>query len=151
MEKRELYTYVAGPFFNTEQIERLKDVKAALEAEGVAYYSPMDECLYVPGETSPFEVLKENTDAIDRCDFITVITDGKDTGTMFEAGYAHGTGKQIVYIWLTGEPGQKFNLMLAASGSVTRTIDEYRGTLSRLSHVDSVSDSMWKDGDFDIE
>ena len=45
------------------------------------------------------------------------MTDGKDMGTIWEAGYAFGINKPIIYFAETLGNGQ-FNLMLARSGNV---------------------------------
>lgn len=115
--------YIAGPFFNPEQIKRVEMVKSTLTMMGWSYFSPKDANLWEPG-ANPITVLNGNTEAISGCDAIVVITDDKDTGAMFEAGYAHAKDMPIVYIWFDPKPGQKFNLMLGCSGSVTYNLDE---------------------------
>ena len=113
--------YLAGPWFTPEQARRLDLIRNIMEDEGVDFYDPMKDCLYVHGKTTPEQVLAMNVDAINARDFIVVITDGKDTGTIFEAGYAYAIKKPIIYVWLTGASDQKFNLMLGASGAVVRS------------------------------
>lgn len=117
------YIYIAAPFFNPVQTERLEAVKKALDVIKIKYYSPKDESLYVPGKTTPKEILDANINALRSCDLLVCITDDRDPGTFFEAGWCHATGVPIVYIWFSGEKGQKFNLMLGASGSVVRDTD----------------------------
>jgi nucleoside 2-deoxyribosyltransferase len=116
--------YIAGPGFTPEQMELLEAVKTTVLKSGVPYFSPKDENMYTPGETSAIDVLLGNCNAIDSCNLLVVITNGKDVGTMWEAGYAFANDKPIIYVWIGREPGQKFNLMLAASGAVAYTLPE---------------------------
>jgi len=116
--------YIAGPWFTPEQMELLEAVKTTVLKSGVPYFSPKDENMYTPGETSAIDVLLGNCNAIDSCNLLVVITNGKDVGTMWEAGYAFANDKPIIYVWIGREPGQKFNLMLAASGAVAYTLPE---------------------------
>lgn len=109
--------YIAGPWFNAEQMAKLEQVKRVLQVCDVEYFSPKDESMFKQGD-DPKQILDLNCKAINDCDFIVVITDGKDVGTMFEAGYAYCIDKQILYVWFDRKEGQKFNLMLGASGAV---------------------------------
>ena len=118
------YIYIAAPFFNSDQVARLEAVKAALDKIKIAYYSPKDESLYVPGQTTPLEILEANIQALESCDLLVCITDDRDPGTFFEAGWCFANKVPIVYIWFSGVKGQKFNLMLGASGSVVRDVND---------------------------
>ena len=108
--------YVAGPFFNKNQIDIIERIKAILEKTSYTYYSPKDECLYTPdNEVTSDEVFKGNIEAINKCDFLIAVTDGRDVGTMFEAGYAYRSGIPIIYLWVNHQ-NRPFNIMLAESG-----------------------------------
>jgi nucleoside 2-deoxyribosyltransferase len=85
--------------------------------------------MFVPGETTPEQVLDINIQALEKTDLLVCITDGKDPGTMFEAGYCYAKNIPIIYVWLSGAKGQKFNLMLGASGSVVRTMAQLKAAL----------------------
>lgn len=120
-----LKTYIAGPFFTDEQKAVVDKIKETCVSRNVEVFSPKDECIYVKGVTDPFDILQMNVDAIDGSDFIIVITDGKDVGTMFEAGYAFANNVAIVYVWLSGRLEDKFNLMLNESAhAVCRSYEE---------------------------
>jgi len=113
----EYYAYVAGPFFNKAQIERVEEVKKALRYCDVKFYSPKDDCLYVPGgDITPKQVFESNVQVIDDSDFMVAITDDRDVGTMFEAGYAYRHGTPIVYLWIDHQR-RPFNIMLAESAA----------------------------------
>jgi nucleoside 2-deoxyribosyltransferase len=126
------FIYIAGPFFNPEQIQVIEDIKAVLDAQKLSYFSPKDECLYEPGKTTPEEVLDVNLEALERTDLTICVTDGKDPGTMFEAGWCYAKYVPIIYVWLSGLPGQKFNLVLAASGSVVRSYEQLNKALDQI-------------------
>lgn len=109
--------YLASPFFNDEQVEREEHVKKALRKAGLTVFSPKENCYLPPtaSETARDAVFKQNCDAIKACKAVFAITDGKDIGTIWEAGYAYGIGTPVIYYAETlGKRG--FNLMLAQSG-----------------------------------
>lgn len=121
--------YIASPFFNSAQIERVERVKGVLTLLGLDYFSPKDESnLKFKGDsTSGAEVFKMNINEIQKCCGVICITNDKDTGTLFEAGLAYGMSKPIFYLY---EGGESFNLMLSNSGVATTSIDELTGVLA---------------------
>jgi len=138
-ERREFECYLAGPWFTDAQMARLERVKSILADQGITYFSPKDENLFEPGMSTK-DVLNANLIAMDESQFVLAITDGKDVGTMFECGWAHAKDIPILYVWLTREYGQKFNLMLAASGSFVTTENQLKRALLK-----------WlSDGDFTV-
>ncbi len=62
--------------------------------------------------------------------YFHAITDGKDPGTIWEAGYAYAKNIPVIYVAFTlGKEGQ-FNLMLAESGKAAcRTVDELKAAI----------------------
>lgn len=131
--------YLAGPWFTPQQDEIIENIKDIFEQYCLEYYSPKDECLFEDGcDFTPESVLEENISSIRKSDYVFAITDGKDPGTIWECGYAYSKGVPIVYIWLGRQPGQKFNLMLAASGiRVAHSYDE----------VEEICDYFSRDGE----
>ena len=71
------------------------------------------------------KVFSDNCCNINLADVVFAITDGKDMGTIWEAGYAYGLNtsrhenpiKIVYYCETLGQNGQ-FNLMLAQSGDI---------------------------------
>lgn len=109
--------YLASPFFKDTQIQREEDVKNALRNEGYTVYSPRENGVLTPDATDEVrtKIFKENCEAIQKSHRILAITDEKDIGTIWEAGYAYGIGKEIVYYAETlGD--NPFNVMLGKSG-----------------------------------
>lgn len=123
--------YFASPWFNPEQAEREDRVKKKLRELGFNVWSPKDNCVCSPIADKEMrkKVFSDNCKNIEDCDILFAITDGKDMGTIWEAGYACGlntgyiVGKhiKIVYYCETLGPNGQFNLMLAQSGDVVIT------------------------------
>lgn len=109
--------YLASPFFKDTQIQREEAVKNLLRNEGYTVYSPRENGVLTPNETDEvrMKIFKENCEAIQKSHRILAITDEKDIGTIWEAGYAYGIGKEIVYYAET-LGNNPFNVMLGKSG-----------------------------------
>ena len=109
--------YLASPFFKDSQIQREKAVKHAFRNIGYTVYSPRENGVLTPDATDEVrtKIFKENCEAIQKSHRILAITDEKDIGTIWEAGYAYGIGKEIVYYAET-LGNNPFNVMLGKSG-----------------------------------
>ena len=109
--------YIAAPFFNPKQLERVETVKKMLTEKGFDYFSPKDDCLFENDKgMDSANIFNTNVDEIDKCDGIIIITDDRDVGAMFEAGYAYGSGVyNRIYAWIDHDTDSNFNLMLAHS------------------------------------
>jgi len=109
--------YLASPFFKDSQIQREEAVKTALRVHGYRVYSPKENGILTPDATDEVrtKIFKENCEAIQKSRRIIAITDEKDIGTIWEAGYAYGIGKEIVYYAET-LGNNPFNVMLGKSG-----------------------------------
>lgn len=123
--------YFASPFFNPEQVEREERLKAKLRSMGFEVFSPKEAYFCKPDESDEKRqmVFEGNVNAINDCDILFAVTDGKDMGTIWEAGYANGLNRAagvddrivIVYYCETLPAGGQFNLMLAQSGDIIIT------------------------------
>lgn len=109
--------YLASPFFKDSQIQREEAVKNLLRNECYTVYSPRENGVLTPDATDEVrtKIFKENCEAIQKSHRILAITDEKDIGTIWEAGYAYGIGKEVVYYAETLGNNQ-FNVMLGKSG-----------------------------------
>lgn len=123
--------YIAAPFFNDEQTKRVERVKKLLNSCNLLFFSPKDESnlLFEENKENQTAVFNLNIRAINAAKIVVVITNDKDTGTMFEAGLAFAFRKKIVYLY---EGGKSFNLMLSNSGIATTSIDELEQMLAKL-------------------
>lgn len=122
--------YFASPWFTPEQEEREERLKAKLRELGFDVWSPKESCKCPPDASQEMrkQTFDDNCRNIESSDIIFVVTDGKDIGTIWEAGYAYGFNEnmdntpkiKIVYYCETLGDG-KFNLMLAQSGDIIIT------------------------------
>ena len=117
-QRTEVYDfYLASPFFNDEQRERMSTVLDTLRERGYVVYAPFEHGIVAAEEDNDtiYKTFLNNVEAIQSSHSVLAITDGKDMGTIWEAGYAYGIGKPVVYYAETlGK--NPFNLMLSESG-----------------------------------
>lgn len=145
------YIYIAGPFFNQYETGIINRIKSILDTYRYEYFSPKDELMFKPGVTTPEDILRANVNGLMKADLLVCVTDGKDPGTMFEAGWAFAKGLPIIYIWLTGTKEQKFNVMLAATGSVVRSFDQLCKALDDIRDTAQFSRKNWSDEEIQYE
>ena len=100
---------------------------------GFNVWSPKENCVCSPISDKKLreKVFGDNCFNIKVCDILFAITDGKDMGTIWEAGYACGYNEhmlavgcepiKVVYYCETLGPNGQFNLMLAQSGDIVIT------------------------------
>ena len=93
--------YIAAPFFNEEQLNKVKGIESLLEDAGVEFFSPRSEGSL--GNMTPEErkakmgdVFQSNVDHMDWCTHMVAVIDDRDTGTIWEMGYGFAMGKGIV-------------------------------------------------------
>lgn len=109
--------YLASPFFNEDQIEREERIKNLLRTYGYKVYSPREHGVVgnLSDSVAVQETFNSNVEAINNSKKVLAITDRKDMGTIWEAGYAYGKDIPIVYYAETlGD--NPFNIMLSESG-----------------------------------
>lgn len=109
--------YLAGPFFNEEQIERINYIEDLLDEYGFDIFSPRQASRIKPGcsKEDMVKTFEGNTTNIDNADFVLAVLDGNDTGTMFECGYAYAKNIPVLYFNETRPADKGPNLMLAMS------------------------------------
>ena len=124
--------YFASPWFTPEQEEREERLKAKLRELGFDVWSPKENavCGALSDKETRERIFNGNIENIVDADIVFAVTDGKDLGTIWEAGFAYGYNKMcefigapkiiIVYYCETLGDG-KFNLMLAESGNIVIT------------------------------
>lgn len=139
--------YIASPFFNGEQLERVKFIEDILKKTNFEFFSPrLDTYVKPDSNQSEREVaFRDNLRGIENADFIIVVTDGKDVGTMFEAGYAFNECTPILYFAET--LGDKpFNLMLAMSADLgtCKSREELKSILIDINDSASISEYIFK-------
>lgn len=125
-----LSIYLASPWFIPETAERQSRICNFIKSLGFNVLNPremaVDNSSTKDAMTTAF---LNNINDIEKADLIVAITDGKDMGTIWEAGYAFGIKKPIVYYAETLGNNQ-FNLMLAKSAvGVARNEEELKTLL----------------------
>jgi nucleoside 2-deoxyribosyltransferase len=103
--------YFAHPCFNDKQQAFkktfLKNIRAALANAGLATdvivvdpfdYTPNIECNTQTKLRMADEIKTRCLQLLDECSIVVALTDGDDTGTAFEAGYAHATNRPTILI-----------------------------------------------------
>lgn len=117
--------YLASPFFNEEQLDRVKRLEDALDnLSYVDIFSPRLESNVKFEEGNSKLCFSMNIDAIANADIVIAVTNDKDLGTLFEAGYAYALKKPILYLYETEEKELNFNLMLSQSGLAFNSIND---------------------------
>ena len=109
--------YLASPFFNDEQIKREESIKKTLRGYGFTVYAPREHGIVgsLASQEAVTSTFNSNVEAINNSRMVLAITDCKDMGTIWEAGYAYGNNIPIVYYAET-LGNNPFNIMLSESG-----------------------------------
>lgn len=121
--------YLASPFFDKEEKERMELVRDILREKQLEVFVPNEH--QSPLEFGTLEWRKEtfssDVNGIDAADVVVaVICKGNydDSGTAWEIGYSYATKKPVIAVNLTGET---INLMIADSlHALVTSADELR-------------------------
>ncbi len=122
-----MFVYIAGPFFNKEQLSVIEKIEATLDDHGIMYFSPRS--LGTLKDMSPEKrkvyqdkIYDSNLLHMRECDIAILVVDDFDAGTMFEFGYLACLGRDVVTF---SAKGFGLNVMLRnASKCHTTTIDD---------------------------
>lgn len=98
--------YLAGPFFNTNQLWLIEQARVNLLEVGLDVFSPYHDI----GLGNASEVVKKDLEAIENCDFMVAMVDGLDSGTIYEIGYARALKKGVI-IYSETESKQDLKMM----------------------------------------
>ncbi|EOQ08126.1 MULTISPECIES: nucleoside 2-deoxyribosyltransferase [Bacillus] len=106
--------YLAGPFFNPEQIALLEKLEIILSKKGLNVFSPRKYMSKFPFGSYEWQFQNFVTDvnAIQHSDITFAIYNDQDSGTMWEVGYTWSLKKPII-IFNTKE--KVVNLMITQS------------------------------------
>ena len=108
--------YLAGGWFTPEMEEEHTRIYNLIK-DKYEVFNPKLESLITEKSTKDdmTQTLIGNIVGIQNADIVLVIYDGKDTGTIWEAGCAYANKKPIIY-YAEKLNGRPFNLMLAKTG-----------------------------------
>ena len=105
--------YLAGPFFDPQQVADQERVEKLCEKHGWPFFSPRLECLITP-ESTKDEMRRTffmNVHAIRNARLVLANVEGLDTGTIWEMGGSYFCNRKTVIYSVN--PQRKLNLMLA--------------------------------------
>lgn len=105
--------YLAGPFFNPEELARMQKLETLCTQYRHLPLSPRDFFVLKPDASMGDRraVFHKNCQWIEKADIILACTDKRDVGTLWEMGYARGKDKCVVAF--SEEPADRVNVMLA--------------------------------------
>lgn len=116
--------YYGGGRFTSEQEEQHTRIYNLIK-DKFDVFNPKLESLIKPGCSDDFmtQTLLGNIKGIQEADLVVILYDYRDTGTIWEAGFAYSSKKPIIYFaeHLNGKP---FNLMLAKTGRFASNEEE---------------------------
>lgn len=117
--------YLAGPFFNVQELDWVNRICNKLEGAGLNVYSPSKENGIIPTEASP-ELRRSTFESdillIDKSNIVVALIDHDDTGTSFEIGYAYNKG--IPIIGLRTSCSQVNNMISQSCSRIVNNVDD---------------------------
>lgn len=118
------HVYIAGPFFNPQQVALINMLEATLAEHGIPFFSPMRQGGVINPKSTDLEcakIFKANEDAIRNASLVLAVTEYRlppnqmlvamqrtsegsietvvhlpDQGTVWETGFANGLGVPVV-------------------------------------------------------
>jgi len=82
--------YIAGPIFNTDQKNVIKDIEDILDDLWLDYFSPREFGVIADEPMNPARMKRiydMNLRMLNECDTLIAVLDDRDAGTIFELGY----------------------------------------------------------------
>lgn len=118
--------YLAGPFFNDEQLTVQKEIEKVMDKYNKTYFSPrLDTHLPEnPTKKEMLEVFNMDLEGLNNCDFVLANISHRDTGTSLEIGYALAKNIPIVLFRhpiLNDTPHVNLMIALACGGKVIQS------------------------------
>jgi hypothetical protein len=98
--------YLAGPFFNLQQLWMVEEALAHLTDQGLEVFSPFHRI----GIGEPNVVAKQDVEAIRAADGMFALLDGYDAGTLFEIGLARSLDKPVT-VFVTSRERQNLTML----------------------------------------
>ncbi len=118
--------YLAGPFFNGEELKNIEKAENILMSRGFSVFSPRLNEIETKGSSQQSwwskETFLNDKRFIDWADCVVMLYYGgySDSGTAWECGYAYGTNKPVVVVHL----GKDSNLMIHEGCHTNISLDE---------------------------
>ena len=94
--------YLAGPFFNEEEIKNVEYVESILDAHGFSYFSPIRHSAEAEPGTAEWsdQIFEMDKNELGKADFVVALYYGSnsDSGTAWECGYASAKGVPVILV-----------------------------------------------------
>jgi len=120
--------YLAGPFFNDEEIRNVETAEKVLAERGFSYFSPMRHTVDAEKGTSEWarKIFEMDKTEIDKADAVVALyySSNGDTGTAWECGYAAAKGIPIILVHTKKDADS--NLMMHCGCTTNISLDELR-------------------------
>jgi len=129
--------YFAHPCFTPEQREFKKQFLEKIAAgltqnnldKDIVIIDPFDYALNIEGDIEAKLKMAESVKIecirlLEECDIVIALVDDNDTGTAFEAGYAHAVNKPVILISQESCSGANAMLIGAAKAMIDNVLDE---------------------------
>lgn len=140
--------YVAGPFFNQEQVEVMEKLEDILRKNGFKMFMPRIDSVNLgldKSEEAKKKAFEDDVNAIEESSFVIANTMNKDLGTLFEVGYAYKAGVPIIGLAYGLPDGAPFNIMLAgAMKAVFTTLEQVENFFNGFIDVDDTVEWLYK-------
>ena len=103
MNNNKIYDfYLAGPFFNQDQLDMQEKIEEMMVLHGKTCFSPRKDAGTLPKNATKeqmLDVFKADLEAIKSCKCLFANVSFRDTGTSVEIGYALSRDIPIVLYW----------------------------------------------------
>lgn len=116
LENPEHDFYVAGPFFDPDQIGQMERLETVLEDHGRTLFKPRFASDIA--QVGPEGCFADDVAGIRTARAVIANLKGEDTGTMFEVGYAYALGLPVYGYYEGLEHTDRINLMISQSVSM---------------------------------
>ena len=118
--KNEIYDfYLAGPFFNQDQLDTQEKIEDMMLLHGKKCFSPRKDAGTLPPNPTReqmLEVFYADLEAINHCKVLFANVSYRDTGTSVEIGYALSRDIPVVLFWNENmHDVDHINLMIASA------------------------------------
>ncbi|MCR5040541.1 MAG: nucleoside 2-deoxyribosyltransferase [Clostridia bacterium] len=117
--------YLAGPFFNENEIKNIECAEKILGVRGLDLFSPMRHGAAAEYGTAEWaeEIFETDRAAIEKSDLVVALYYGStsDSGTAWECGYATALGKPVVLVHM--DRNDDSNVMLHVSAATNIYFD----------------------------
>ena len=120
------YIYLAGPFFNDEELKNVELAESVLEKKGYQFFSPRRQSYdSEPGTKEwAYDIFETDRSQIENADVVVALYYGNDSdsGTAWECGYAAAIGKPIVLVHAKRDGDS--NLMMHCGATTNIYLDQ---------------------------